>query len=86
MYFLDQIISCQFFSCCPFFMTITKWSTNRLFNRCSIVSLQVCAKTYRGQPATCSISFTNPLKVPLKGGVFNVEGAGLLAATEVKVK
>ncbi|XP_051940674.1 protein-glutamine gamma-glutamyltransferase 2-like [Hippocampus zosterae] len=49
------------------------------------VLVEVCGKTYQGQQATCSISFTNPLKVPLKGGVFNVEGAGLLASTEVKV-
>ncbi|KAM4619171.1 protein-glutamine gamma-glutamyltransferase 2 [Polymixia lowei] len=32
---------------------------------------------------TAYISFTNPLPVTLKGGVFTVEGAGLLPATEI---
>ncbi|KAK2918158.1 hypothetical protein Q8A73_004904 [Channa argus] len=34
---------------------------------------------------TAYISFTNPLSAPLKGGVFTVEGAGLLEATEIHV-
>uniref|UniRef100_A0A668T956 Transglutaminase-like domain-containing protein n=1 Tax=Oreochromis aureus TaxID=47969 RepID=A0A668T956_OREAU len=32
-----------------------------------------------------SISFTNPLPVPLKGGVFTLEGAGLLSSTKIHV-
>ncbi|XP_057699652.1 protein-glutamine gamma-glutamyltransferase 2-like [Corythoichthys intestinalis] len=49
------------------------------------VIVQVSGKAYRRQQSTCTLSFTNPLKVPLKGGVFTVEGAGLLCPTEVKV-
>ncbi|XP_061630916.1 protein-glutamine gamma-glutamyltransferase 2 [Phyllopteryx taeniolatus] len=37
------------------------------------------------QTLTGSISFTNPLPVPLKRGVFTVEGAGLVSPTEVKM-
>ncbi|CAN9498694.1 unnamed protein product [Ophioblennius macclurei] len=35
------------------------------------------------QPSIVHISFTNPLPVPLKGGVFTVEGAGLLLAKKI---
>ncbi|TKS73752.1 Protein-glutamine gamma-glutamyltransferase 2 [Collichthys lucidus] len=37
------------------------------------------------EKVTAHVSFTNPLPVPLKGGVFTVEGAGLLPATEIPV-
>ncbi|XP_037109847.1 protein-glutamine gamma-glutamyltransferase 2-like [Syngnathus acus] len=37
------------------------------------------------QPVTGSISFTNPLPVPLKRGVFTVEGSGLMSPTVVKM-
>ncbi|KAM3870246.1 protein-glutamine gamma-glutamyltransferase 2-like [Diretmus argenteus] len=37
------------------------------------------------EQVTAHISFTNPLPVQLKGGVFTVEGAGLLSATEIPV-
>ncbi|XP_077424586.1 protein-glutamine gamma-glutamyltransferase 2 [Vanacampus margaritifer] len=37
------------------------------------------------QTLTGSISFTNPLPVPLKQGVFTVEGSGLVSPTEVKL-
>ncbi|XP_061773048.1 LOW QUALITY PROTEIN: protein-glutamine gamma-glutamyltransferase 2 [Nerophis ophidion] len=36
-------------------------------------------------PLKGSISFTNPLPVPLKRGVFTVEGAGLVSPTEVRM-
>nr|XP_057944140.1 protein-glutamine gamma-glutamyltransferase 2 isoform X2 [Doryrhamphus excisus] len=36
-------------------------------------------------PLTGSISFTNPLPVPLKGGVFTVDGAGLVSPTTVRM-
>ncbi|XP_068458585.1 protein-glutamine gamma-glutamyltransferase 2 [Clinocottus analis] len=43
-------------------------------------------KAFAGEKVTAFISFTNPLPVPLKGGMFTVEGAGLLSATEILVK
>ncbi|KAM9351901.1 protein-glutamine gamma-glutamyltransferase 2 [Symphorus nematophorus] len=36
-----------------------------------------------GKKAKAYISFTNPLPVPLKDGVFTVEGAGLVQATQI---
>ncbi|XP_059190792.1 protein-glutamine gamma-glutamyltransferase 2 [Centropristis striata] len=48
--------------------------------------VQVPGKAVLWEPVTAYISFTNPLPVPLKGGVFTVEGAGLLSATEIHVK
>ncbi|CAL8262466.1 unnamed protein product [Merluccius merluccius] len=38
-----------------------------------------------GQKSTAVISFTNPLPVPLKNGLFTVEGAGLVPTTEIRV-
>lgn len=38
------------------------------------------------EKVSAHISFTNPLPVPLRGGIFTVEGAGLLPATQVQVK
>ncbi|XP_068595602.1 protein-glutamine gamma-glutamyltransferase 2 [Brachionichthys hirsutus] len=48
--------------------------------------IQVLGKAVVWEQMTAYISFTNPLPVPLKGGVFTVEGAGLLSATEIHVK
>lgn len=48
--------------------------------------VQVPGKAVAYQQAMAYISFTNPLPVPLKDGVFTVEGAGLLFATEIRVK
>ncbi|XP_033491232.2 protein-glutamine gamma-glutamyltransferase 2 [Epinephelus lanceolatus] len=45
--------------------------------------IQVPGKAVVWEPVTAYISFTNPLPVPLRGGVFTVEGAGLLSATEI---
>lgn len=47
---------------------------------------QVPGKAMLWEKATAYISFVNPLPVALKGGVFTVEGAGLLSATHVYVK
>ncbi|KAK2841934.1 hypothetical protein Q5P01_012134 [Channa striata] len=47
--------------------------------------VQVPGKALLQQQTTAYISFTNPLSVPLRGGVFTAEGAGLLPATEVHV-
>ncbi|XP_008309346.1 protein-glutamine gamma-glutamyltransferase 2 [Cynoglossus semilaevis] len=47
--------------------------------------VQVPGKAYLREKVTGYISFTNPLPVPLKGGVFTVEGSGLLSATKVYV-
>ncbi|XP_070763170.1 protein-glutamine gamma-glutamyltransferase 2-like [Enoplosus armatus] len=47
--------------------------------------VQVPGKAAVWEQVTAFISFTNPLPVPLTGGVFTVEGAGLLSATEVHV-
>ncbi|KAF7660044.1 hypothetical protein LDENG_00289310 [Lucifuga dentata] len=49
------------------------------------VHVQVPGKLVVGEEATAYMSFTNPLPVPLKGGVFTVEGAGLLSATEIRL-
>ncbi|XP_033823458.1 protein-glutamine gamma-glutamyltransferase 2 [Periophthalmus magnuspinnatus] len=48
--------------------------------------IQVPGKAMLFEQLTSTISFTNPLPVPLKGGVFTVEGAGLLSVAEVHVK
>ncbi|XP_034540612.1 protein-glutamine gamma-glutamyltransferase 2 [Notolabrus celidotus] len=50
------------------------------------VLVQVPGKAFVWEPVTAYLSFTNPLPVPLKGGVFTVEGAGLLSNTEIQVK
>ncbi|XP_029010677.1 protein-glutamine gamma-glutamyltransferase 2 [Betta splendens] len=47
--------------------------------------VQVPGKALLTEKVTAFISFINPLPVPLKGGVFTVEGAGLLPATEIPV-
>ncbi|KAG7522383.1 protein-glutamine gamma-glutamyltransferase 2-like [Solea senegalensis] len=46
--------------------------------------VQVHGRVYRNENVTAYISFTNPLPVPLKGGVFTVEGHGL-PATKILV-
>uniref|UniRef100_UPI0037E7FB4A protein-glutamine gamma-glutamyltransferase 2-like n=1 Tax=Semicossyphus pulcher TaxID=241346 RepID=UPI0037E7FB4A len=48
--------------------------------------VQVPGKAFLWEQVTAYMSFTNPLPVPLKGGVFTVEGAGLLSHTEIRVK
>ncbi|XP_039988047.1 protein-glutamine gamma-glutamyltransferase 2 [Xiphias gladius] len=47
--------------------------------------IRVPGKVVVQEQVTAYISFTNPLSVPLKGGVFTVEGAGLLSASEIPV-
>ncbi|XP_070686853.1 protein-glutamine gamma-glutamyltransferase 2 [Pempheris klunzingeri] len=47
--------------------------------------VQVPGQAFLWQQVTAFISFANPLPVPLKGGVFTVEGAGLLSATEIHI-
>ncbi|XP_075938352.1 protein-glutamine gamma-glutamyltransferase 2-like [Anarhichas minor] len=47
--------------------------------------VQVPGKAVQQEQVTAFISFTNPLPVPLKGGVFTMEGAGLLSVTEIPV-
>lgn len=47
------------------------------------VCLQVVGEAVVSRKVTAHITFTNPLPVNLKGGVFTVEGAGLTAAKEV---
>ncbi|KAM8893205.1 LOW QUALITY PROTEIN: protein-glutamine gamma-glutamyltransferase 2-like, partial [Spinachia spinachia] len=50
------------------------------------VLVQVPGKAVQYETAKVLITFTNPLPVPLVGGVFTVEGAGLLMATEIPVR
>ncbi|KAL2093176.1 hypothetical protein ACEWY4_010488 [Coilia grayii] len=45
--------------------------------------IKVTGEAVISQKVTAIITFTNPLPVTLKDGVFTVEGAGLTAATEV---
>ncbi|XP_072242848.1 protein-glutamine gamma-glutamyltransferase 2-like [Leuresthes tenuis] len=47
--------------------------------------IQLPGKAVVWQQVTAHISFTNPLPAPLKGGVFTVEGAGLLSAAQIHV-
>ncbi|XP_028263237.1 protein-glutamine gamma-glutamyltransferase 2-like [Parambassis ranga] len=47
--------------------------------------IQIPGKTVVWDKVTAYISFINPLPVPLKRGVFTVEGAGLLSATQIHV-
>ncbi|XP_037307040.2 protein-glutamine gamma-glutamyltransferase 2-like [Pungitius pungitius] len=49
------------------------------------VLVQVPGKAVEFETAKAFFTFTNPLPVPLVGGVFTVEGAGLLVATEIPV-
>ncbi|KAM9854737.1 protein-glutamine gamma-glutamyltransferase 2-like [Aulostomus maculatus] len=49
------------------------------------VLVQVPGKAVVHKQMTAYISFINPLPVPLNNGVFTVEGAGLLSATEIRV-
>ncbi|XP_038561658.1 protein-glutamine gamma-glutamyltransferase 2 [Micropterus salmoides] len=49
------------------------------------VLVQVPGRVTVQKQVTAYFSFTNPLPVPLKGGVFTVEGAGLLSATKINV-
>uniref|UniRef100_A0A3P9DJP5 Transglutaminase 2, like n=1 Tax=Maylandia zebra TaxID=106582 RepID=A0A3P9DJP5_9CICH len=49
------------------------------------VFIQVGTPAFVREQVKASISFTNPLPVPLKGGVFTVEGAGLLSSTKIHV-
>ncbi|CAJ1057455.1 protein-glutamine gamma-glutamyltransferase 2 [Xyrichtys novacula] len=48
------------------------------------VLIQVPGKAFVWEPVTAFMSFINPLPVPLKGGIFTVEGAGLLSHTEIR--
>ncbi|XP_071761907.1 protein-glutamine gamma-glutamyltransferase 2 [Centroberyx gerrardi] len=49
------------------------------------LQIQVPGKTIVYEQVTAHVSFINPLPVQLRGGVFTVEGAGLLFATEIPV-
>ncbi|XP_061679400.1 protein-glutamine gamma-glutamyltransferase 2 [Syngnathoides biaculeatus] len=49
------------------------------------ILVEIPGKAVVHQMLTGSISFTNPLPVPLKRGVFTVEGAGLVSPTEIKM-
>ncbi|KAM9376109.1 protein-glutamine gamma-glutamyltransferase 2-like [Pholidichthys leucotaenia] len=49
------------------------------------IVIKVPGKTLVKKEVKAYIFFINPLPVPLKGGVFTVEGAGLLPATEIHV-
>ncbi|TNN01015.1 hypothetical protein fugu_012261 [Takifugu bimaculatus] len=48
--------------------------------------VQVPGEAVVWESVSAHISFANPLPVPLRGGVFTVEGAGLLPATQVQVR
>lgn len=50
------------------------------------LNIQITGRPVALEPMTAFISFTNPLPVPLRGGVFTVEGSGLLSATQIHVK
>lgn len=51
-----------------------------------LLLLQVPGKAVTWETITAYISFTNPLPVPLRGGVFTVEGAGLLPVTQIQLQ
>ncbi|XP_047203010.1 protein-glutamine gamma-glutamyltransferase 2 [Girardinichthys multiradiatus] len=48
--------------------------------------IKVLGKAFVWEQLTAYISFTNPLPVPLTGGVFTLEGAGLLSETQIYVE
>ncbi|MED6254439.1 Protein-glutamine gamma-glutamyltransferase 2 [Ataeniobius toweri] len=48
--------------------------------------IQVLGKAFVWEQLTAYVSFTNPLPVPLTGGVFTLEGAGLLSETQIYVQ
>ncbi|KAG7279771.1 hypothetical protein CRUP_008841 [Coryphaenoides rupestris] len=49
------------------------------------LSIQIPGWVIYNQRISAFISFTNPLPVPLKSGVFTVEGAGLLSTKEIRI-
>ncbi|XP_012718407.2 protein-glutamine gamma-glutamyltransferase 2 [Fundulus heteroclitus] len=49
------------------------------------LQVQVLGKAFVWEQLTAYVSFTNPLPVPLTGGVFTLEGAGLLSDTQIFV-
>ncbi|XP_063052431.1 protein-glutamine gamma-glutamyltransferase 2-like [Engraulis encrasicolus] len=49
------------------------------------LNIKVTGEAVVGQKVRADITFINPLPVPLKKGVFTVEGAGLTRATEIHV-
>lgn len=49
------------------------------------LQVQIPGRAVVWEQVTAFISFTNPLPVPLNGGVFTVEGAGLLSASQIHV-
>uniref|UniRef100_A0A3B5A9W9 protein-glutamine gamma-glutamyltransferase n=1 Tax=Stegastes partitus TaxID=144197 RepID=A0A3B5A9W9_9TELE len=49
------------------------------------IHVQVPGKAAIWEQVTAFVSFTNPLPLPLNGGVFTVEGAGLLSASQIHV-
>lgn len=49
------------------------------------LSIQIPGWVIYNQRISTFISFTNPLPVPLKSGVFTVEGAGLLSTKEIRI-
>lgn len=55
-------------------------------DRDPLLLLQVPGKAVTWETVTAYISFTNPLPVPLRGGVFTVEGAGLLPVTQIQLR
>lgn len=50
----------------------------------SMFFLQVVGDAVVSRKLIAHISFTNPLPITLRGGVFTVEGAGLTAAREIQ--
>lgn len=58
----------------------------RTFTPQRLLLRQVPGKATVWGNVTAYISFSNPLPVPLKGGLFTVEGAGLLLATQIPLQ
>lgn len=59
---------------------------NKIKVKTFCVFSKVLGKAFVWEQLTASISFTNPLPVPLTGGVFTLEGAGLLSDTHIYVE
>ncbi|XP_037539234.1 protein-glutamine gamma-glutamyltransferase 2 [Nematolebias whitei] len=49
------------------------------------VRIQIIGTTFVWEPVSVNVSFTNPLPDSLKGGVFTLEGSGLLPETHIYV-
>uniref|UniRef100_A0A3Q3B159 protein-glutamine gamma-glutamyltransferase n=1 Tax=Kryptolebias marmoratus TaxID=37003 RepID=A0A3Q3B159_KRYMA len=66
-------------------VTLPIMAVSDILLRTPEVHIQVLGRAFVWEQVSANISFTNPLPVPLSGGVFTVEGSGLLSDTRIYV-